>query len=292
MNDANLSALSPRLSATLSRLLLRYGQAPARVHHGALALWLLCIATLLLAFWIWPAHERIDHLEARLRAGTLERRGLDERLREAQILSHALRALPTAQPQPARDPWPFLQALAQARSVQLIDYTPLLDYTPLAASSHGDCQPLRVKMLGASSALQGLLQDLLRSPQSVERFTLTPDASGATTLALQICQRDTESPPIFTRTPRTALFEPAPKVARRPRTALEEHPLADYRVIAIGRAEHTHYALVRTPAGKIHPVRRGMRLGDRSAPVLAIHPNGIEVQQDRDRLSLLIGSPP
>jgi hypothetical protein len=35
-----------------------------------------------------------------------------------------------------------------------------------------------------------------------------------------------------------------------------------------------------------------MRLGDRSAPVLAIHPNGIEVQQDRDRLSLLIGNPP
>jgi len=295
MSDGRMSdsftPLSARLAQMASRVLLRYGQTQARMHHGVLAAGLLCLGTILLTLWIGPAHERIHTLETTLRARTLELRGLDERLREAQALTHALQALPTdkplaTQPHPVRDPWPFLQGLAQARSVQL------LAYTPLAAAPERDCQPLRLKMHGAPSAVQGLLQDLLRSPQSVERFTLTPDANGATTLALQVCLRAAEARPLPVNAPTAALFQPVPKVVRKPRTVLEEHPLSDYRIMAVGRAEHDHYALVRTPSGKIHPVRPGMRLGDRSALVLAIHPNGIEVQQDTDRLSLLIGGPP
>lgn len=299
MNDGRLKDPLARLSHTLSRGFLRYGQVPAGMHHGALAVWLLCLGALLLALWIWPTQGRIHTLEAQLRAGTIELRGLDERLREAQALTQALHAISpisppnatpaaaaTTTPPSAQDPWPYLQGLAHARAVHL------LDYTPLPANAKPDGQRLRLKMHGAPLAVQGLLQDLLRGPHSVERFTLSPDDRGMTTLSLQVCIRGAESHPVLTNTPTAALFQPAPKVARKPRTALEEIPLSDYRVIAVGRAEHDHYALVRTPAGKTHTIRPGMRLGDRGGQVRAILPNGIEVQQDTGRQSLLIGNPP
>lgn len=298
MNDDRMSDLFTRLSQTLSRALLRYGQVSAGMHHGALAVWPLCIGALWLALWIWPTQDRIHALEAQLRAGTIELRGLDERRREAQALTHALHALnpinplsppntaATATPPSAPDPWPYLQGLAHARAVHL------LDYTPLPANAKPDGQRLRLKMHGAPLAVQGLLQDLLRGPHSVERFTLTPDDRGMTTLSLQVCIRGAESHPVLTNTPTAALFQARPKVVAKPRTALEELPLSAYRVIAVGRAEHDHYALVRTPAGKTHTIRPGMRLGDRNARVLAILPNGIEVQQDTGRQSLLIGNPP
>lgn len=306
--NATLARLSLTLSQTLSRVLLFYGQTPKGIHHIALAVWLTCIVALVLTFSIWPAQDRIQNLEATLHARALDLRNLDERLREAQALNLALTqrlqdtngpgTAATVSPHTSQDPWPILQGLAHARSVQIIDYAPLSAPQATQTTSTGrDCQPLRVKMLGTSIAVQGLLQDLLRSPQTLERFTLAPDENGSTTpvsttLALQVCIRAAKSSPGVFPPPSIALFQPSPKVARKPKTALEEFPLSAYRVIAVGRADHDHYALLRTPTGVTHTVRSGMLLGDRGGQVLAITPNGIEVQQDNDRQSLLIGSPP
>ncbi len=294
MNNGPLSDLFARLSQTLSRALLRHGQIPARAHHGAMTLWLLCIGALSLTLWIWPTQDHIHNLETTLRTRTIELRGLDERLREAEALNNTLQTVTTASPRLTQDPWQFLQGLAQAQSVHL------LDYTPLPANPESDCQRLRLKMNGAPLAVQGLLQDLLHSPQSVERFTLstgtTTDDRGLITLSLQVCIRNPTSYPSAhpgpSSAPSAALFQPRPKPIHTPRTVLEEHPLSAYRVIAIGRAAHDHYALVRTPAGKTHTVRPGMRLGDRGGKVHAILPNGIEIQQDTEHQSLLIGTPP
>ncbi len=300
-----MNAPVARLSPTLSRVLLRLGQTPARRHHGALALWLICLGTLSVMLWIGPTQGRIQALEATLHTHTIELRERDERLREAKALNHALNnALPATTPTTtpahivtpaksgAQDPWPFLQSLAHARSVHLLDYTPATD------NPKPDCQRLRLKMSGAPLAVQGLLNDLLHSPQSVERFTLSPsqpaDDHGATALSLQVCMRETtpSALPGTHSNPSAALFQPRPKVSHTPRTALEEHPLAAYRVIATGRAAHDHYALVRTPAGKVHTVRPGVRIGDQGGQVSAILPNGIEIQHNADRQSLLIGTPP
>lgn len=300
MNNGPLSTPFASLSQTLSRALLRYGQTPAWVHRSVLAAWPLGLGALLLILWIAPTQDRIHTLEAQIRARTIEIRRLDEHLREAEVLTRDLQALAPlsaaalTSPRPTHAPWLFLQGLAEARSVHL------LDYTPLHAKPEPDCQRLRLKTNGATLAVQALLQDLLRSPHAVERFTLSPstppDARGSIHLSLQLCVRETQSQPSAYSPPAShpsaALFQPAPKVALKPRTALEELPLSAYRVIATGRAAHDHYALVRTPAGKIHTVRPGMRIGDRSAQVHAILPNGIEVQQDTDRQSLLIGNPP
>lgn len=302
MSDGPLNPPLATLSHTLSHALLRYGQTPAKRHHGALAVWLIGLGALSLALWIVPTQGRIHALESQLRTRTIELGGLDERLRAATTLNHALQTdlnpaplptTPAATPRSTPDPWLFLQGLAKTRSVHW------LDYTPLPATSKPDCQRLRLKMNGASLAVQGVLNDLLHSPHAIERFTLspsaTPDDRAATTLALQVCVHKAAAPPrahSSPSTPSAALFQPVPKVAVRPRTALEEHPLSAYRVIATGRAAHDHYALVRTPAGKIHTVRPGVRIGDRSGQVSAILQNGIEIQHDTDRQSLLIGTPP
>lgn len=283
-SQAIFQSFSQALSPTIARILLRHGQSSAARNWGLLAIWLLCVGTISLTLWIWPAQERVHGLEAALRVREVELHRLDARLREAQALNNALQSIPSAGPQMPRDPWPYLQRLAQARSVDLVNFT------PLAADPERTCQPLRLEINGTSLRIQALLQDFLRSPHTVKHFSLTPDNSGTTSLALQICMSGTESRPVLTAKPSIALFQPTPK--HKPRTILEELPVSDYRVIAVGRAEHDHYALLRTPSGKIYTVRPGMRLGERGGQVIAIHPNGIEVQQDTDRLSLQIGSPP
>lgn len=284
--DTHIARPSRALSPYIARVLLHHGQAPAGRHRSLLAIWLFCVGTISLMLWIWPTQERIHGLEAALRTSKGELRTLDARLREGQALSNALQAIPSALPQPTRDPWPYLQRLAQARSVDLVNFT------PLAANPERTCQPLRLETNGTALRVQALLRDLLRSPHTVDHFTLTPDDSGSTTLALQICMNGTASRPVLTAKSSIALFQPKPKIKHTPRTVLEEHPLSAYRVIAVGRAEHDHYALLRTPSGKTHTVRAGMRLGDHSGQIVTIHPNGIEVQQDNSRLTLLIGGPP
>lgn len=283
------------IRAQIHRALLRYGQLSAWAHRGLLVVWLICGGAILLMLWVWPAQDRIHRLETSLRVQEVELRSLDARIREGQALTRALHTDSTAMPLLTRDPWPFLQRLTQTRSVHLIDYT------PLTRNDKQGCQPLHLKINGPALHVQGLLQDLLHSPHTIEYFTLSADGSGTTTLTLKICMVGRESPartstsfpsnlPTHLR-PSTALFQFTPKVIRT-RTVLEELPLASYRVIAMGRAEHDHYALVRTPAGKIHTIRPGARIGNRDGQVLSIHANGIEVQQDAERLILLIGTPP
>ncbi len=299
MNVGSTGRALAIIRTQLHRALLRYGQLSAWSHRGLLVVWLICSGAILLTLWVWPAQDRIHRLETSLRTQEGELRSLDARIRKGQAITRALQADSTATSLLTPDPWPFLQRLTQTRSVHLIDYT------PRTRNDKQDCQPLRLKINGPAIRAQGLLQDLLHSLHTVEHFILSADENGTTTLALKICMAGKEplartttafpsrSPTNLPTHPRpsAALFQPIPKVIRT-RTVLEELPLASYRVIAVGRAEHDHYALVRTPAGKTHTLRPGARIGNRNGQVLSIHANGIEVQQDADRLTLLIGTPP